>query len=252
MTQISVVVITYNEEANLARCLASVQPFAAEIVVVDSGSTDATREIAERHGARVVVQPWLGYGPQKQFALEQARMPWVFSIDADEEVSPALAREIAALDFAAAGYTVPRLVWYMNRWIRHGGWHPDPVLRLFRREGARFTPDPVHESVHIDGRTRALRAPLYHYSYRDLAHHVAKMNVFSTLSADRMAARGRRSGWLQIAFRPSWEFFRVYVLRLGLLDGFAGFVIAVMHAQYTFLRLSKLEERNARKDSPKS
>jgi glycosyltransferase involved in cell wall biosynthesis len=252
MTQISVVVITYNEEANIARCLASVQPFAAEIVVVDSGSTDATREIAERHGARVLVQPWLGYGPQKQFALEQSRMPWVFSIDADEEVSPRLAREITELDFAAAGYTVPRLVWYMNRWIRHGGWHPDEVLRLIRRDKARFTPDSVHESVLVEGPTRALKAPLYHYSYRDLAHHVVKMNAFSTLSAERMAGSGRRSGWLQIAFRPPWEFFRVYVLRLGFLDGFAGFMIGVMHAQYTFLRYSKLKERTARKDPPKS
>ena len=187
MNQVSVIVITHNEEANLARCLDSVKPFAAEIVIVDSGSSDGTRAIAARYTDRVLVEPWRGYGPQKQFALEQARCPWVFSIDADEQVSPELALEITALDGSRDGYHVPRVVWYLNRWIRHGVWVPDLVLRLFRRDRARFTLDAVHERVVLPGGVGRLRGALRHYSYRDIAHHVAKLTEMASLAARQMA-----------------------------------------------------------------
>ena len=250
MDSISVIVITCNEEANLARCLDSVKPFASEIVVVDSGSSDGTRAVAARFTDRVLEEPWRGYGPQKQFALEQARCPWVFSIDADEQVSPELAREIAGLGGNAEGYLVPRVVWYMNRWIRHGVWHPDPVLRLFRRERARFTPDAVHERVVVNGRVERLRGELRHYSYRDIAHHVAKLNGMASLAARQMAERGQRAGWARIGLQPGWEFLRAYVLRGGFLEGTAGFVVAALHAQYTFLKYARLREESLRRGGP--
>ena len=243
MNEISVIVIAHNEEANLARCLESVKSFASEIVVVDSGSTDGTRAIAARYTDRVVIEPWRGYGPQKQFALEQARFPWVFSIDADEQVSPELAREIEASDGSCDGYLVPRVVWYLDQWIRHGVWVPDRVLRLFRREGARFTPDAVHERVVRPGRVGRLRGALHHYSYRDIAHHVAKMNELASLAARQMAERGQRAGWVRLGLKPGWEFLRAYLLKRGFLDGKAGLIVAALHSHYTFLKYARLHEQ---------
>jgi glycosyltransferase involved in cell wall biosynthesis len=246
MAEISTVVITKNEERNLPRCLASVRSFSQEIVVVDSGSTDGTVRVAADAGARVIPQEWMGYGRQKQFALEQARSPWVFSIDADEEVSPELAAEIGRLDFAADGYFVARRVWYLGRWIRHGTWNPDWVMRLFRRDRAHFTPESVHERVELRGRPARLRWPLYHYSYRDVAHHMAKINEQTSLSAAQMAERGRHAGWIKLALSPGWEFFRCYVLRRGFQDGSAGLVVAKLHAYYHFLKYAKLRELERR------
>jgi glycosyltransferase involved in cell wall biosynthesis len=243
MVEISAVVITHNEERNLPRCLASVGSFSREIVVVDSGSTDGTLAVAERAGARVIPQEWLGYGRQKQFALEQARSPWVLSIDADEEVSPELAAEIARLDFSADGYFVRRRVWYLGRWIRHGVWNPDWVMRLFRRDRARFTPERVHERVELEGQPGRLRWPLYHYSYRDVEHHLAKINEQTSLAAAQMAERGRRVGWAKLALSPGWEFFRSYLLRGGFRDGTPGLTVAKLHAYYHFLKYAKLRER---------
>jgi glycosyltransferase involved in cell wall biosynthesis len=198
---------------------------------------------------RVLIEPWRGYGPQKQFALEQARCRWVLSIDADEQVSPELAREITALDGSGDGYLVPRVVWYLNRWIRHGVWYPDPVLRLFRRDRARFTLDAVHERVVLEGRVASLEGALHHYSYRDIAHHVTRMNEMASLAARQMAERGRRAGWLQLGLTPGWEFLRAYVIERGFLDGKAGFVVAALHAQYTFLKYARLHEATASRGS---
>lgn len=239
---IAVVVITHNEAMNLARCLDSVRAWVSEIVIVDSGSTDRTREIAARYTDRVIVQEWLGYGPQKQFAVDRARAPWVLLLDADEEVSPELAREIQDLDFAASGYHIPRQVRYLGRWIRHGVWAPRLVMRLFRRDRARVTPEPVHESVIITGPTGRLSGLLCHYSYRDLAHHLAKLNDMTTLAAQAMHARGRSTGPIRLLLQPPWEFFRSYVFRLGLLDGVPGLVVAILHAVYCALKYAKLWE----------
>lgn len=242
-TPISVVVITRNEEANLERCLLSVREIAGEIVVVDSGSTDGTIALAARLADRVIAQPWLGFGPQKQFAVEQARHPWILSLDADESLSPALAREIADLSFDRDGYELPRRVWYLGRWILHGTWYPDPVLRLFHRERGRFSPDQVHESVELAGTVGRLRASLDHYPYRDLAHHHEKIQALSALAAGAMFAQGRRAHWAHLALRPAWEFFRSYVVRRGFLDGAPGLIAAGMHAHYNFLKQAKLWER---------
>jgi glycosyltransferase involved in cell wall biosynthesis len=246
MADISTIVITLNEERNLPRCLASVRPFSREIVVVDSGSTDGTLAAASAAGARVIPQVWLGYGKQKQFALEQARSPWVFSIDADEEVSPELARAIAQSDFSADGYMVGRRVWYLGRWIDHGAWNPDWVMRLFRKDRARFTPERVHERVQVSGRAARLHGALYHYSYRDVAHHLAKINEMSSLAAAQMAERGRHASWMKLALSPGWEFFRSYVLKGGFQDGAPGLVVAKLHAYYHFLKYAKLRELEKR------
>jgi glycosyltransferase involved in cell wall biosynthesis len=242
MPKVSTVVITQNEEENLDRCLSSVAPFSDEIVVVDSGSTDRTCEIARRYTKRVIHQDWLGYGRQKQFALEQAGNEWVFSIDADEEVLPELRAEIEALDFEKPGYFLPRRVWYLNRWILHGGWYPGYVLRLFRKDMAHFSDEILHERVELDGSAGHLRNPLAHYSYRDIGDHVAKINQFTSLAARQMQDRGRRAGATQLVLSPLFEFFRMYVLKRGFLDGSPGLVIAALHAHYVFLKYAKLWE----------
>ena len=241
--RLSAVVITKNEAANLPRCLESVRGVADEIVVVDSGSTDETEAIARRFTDRVLTQAWLGYGPQKQFAVEQATSPWVFSIDADEEVSPELAAELSDLDDRVAGYFVPRRVRYMGRWLEHGVWNPDFVLRAFRRDRGRFTRDRVHESVRVEGPTRRLHGVLRHYSFRDLAHHVQKMNEMTSLAAEQMAERGRSAGWAHLSLVPAWEFVRAYLLKRGFADGLPGLAVAALHAHYVFLKHAKLHER---------
>lgn len=240
MQQISTIVITYNEEDNIERCLRSVAPFSSEIIVVDSNSTDRTVDIARRCGARVFSNDWPGYGKQKQLALENATHPWVFSIDADEEVSPELCAEIQALDYAHDGYEVPRRVWYFNRWIKHGVWYPGFVLRLFRRDKGSFTDDIIHESIRVSGTIGRLRSDLLHYTYRDIRHHVDKVNEFTTLAAKQMFDQQRRASILHIAVLPSLEFFKVYVLKRGFLDGLAGLMIAVFHSFYVFLKYTKL------------
>jgi glycosyltransferase involved in cell wall biosynthesis len=239
---ISAVVIARDEARSIERCLRSVQPFAAEIVVVDSGSRDATAQIAAGAGARVIHNPWPGYGAQKRVAVGHATHDWVFSIDADEEVTPVLAAEIGALDFSFDAYDVPRAVWYLGRWIRHGVWYPGRVVRLFRRDRAGFTDDAIHESVHVEGRTGHLRADLFHYSYRDVDHHLEKMNEFTTLSAEKMFSERRHAGALRLAFQPPLEFLRAYVGKAGFLDGYPGFVIALFHAYYVFMKYAKLRE----------
>jgi glycosyltransferase involved in cell wall biosynthesis len=242
MEKISTIVICYNEERNIERCLTSVEPFSDEIVVVDSGSTDGTLDIARRYATRVISHHWMGYGRQKQFAMDNSTRPWVFSIDADEEVSRGLCDEILSLDFTAAGYDMPRKAWYLNRWVEHSGWYPGYILRLFNRDAGRFTDEAVHEYVAVEGRVRRLTNDLYHYSYRDVAHHIQKMNDFTTLSARQMYDEGRRAGVYHLALWPFTEFFKVFVLKRGFLDGLAGLTISALHAYYVFLKYAKLYE----------
>ena len=242
MERISTIVICFNEERNIRRCLESVASFSDEIVVVDSGSTDGTVEIARPLASRVITREWMGYGRQKQFALEQSTCPWVFSIDADEEVSEGLAGEIRALDFSREGYEMPRKAWYLNRWVEHSGWYPGYILRLFRRDAGAITDEIVHEYVSVSGRVGRLKNDLYHYSYRDVAHHVDKMNDFTTLAARQMFEQGRRAGLINVGFFPFFEFLKVFILKKGFLDGLAGLTISSLHAYYVFLKYAKLYE----------
>jgi glycosyltransferase involved in cell wall biosynthesis len=249
---LSALVITYNEAGNIERCLSSLG-FASEIVVLDAESTDGTAELARRFTSAVHVEPWRGYAAQKQRALELCRGEWVLWIDADEAASPELARAILAVvagggggPSAPAGYSLRRRVFYLGRWVRHGGWERDEVLRLFRRDAGRFSDDRVHEQVLLEGRAGRLPGILEHYSYRDLAHHWSKILELSRLWAEQARARGRRGHAADLLFRPPARFLKFYVWRLGFLDGWRGLVIAGMAAAYVFLKYARLMEEEIR------
>ncbi len=239
---LSVIIITKNEARHIAACLQSVR-FASEIIVLDSGSTDGTIEIARQHGA-VVHQSadWPGFGPQKNRALDAATQAWVLSIDADERVTPELKQEIIETLAAptCAGYFVPRLSELCGQPIRHSGWWPDHVLRLFCREKGRFTEVPVHERVEINGPTAKLNACLLHYPYESLEALIQKMNRYSSDAAQMMFAKGKRAGVLSMVGHSVWTFVRIYLLRRGFLDGRYGFVLAFTAAAGSFFRYSKL------------
>lgn len=242
LPRLSVIVITRNEAAHIRRCLESVA-FADEIVVVDSGSEDDTVTIAQSCGARVVTHAdWPGFGPQKNRALDLARGEWVLSIDADETVTPALAEQIQGVLAApaCAGYDIPRLSNFCGRYMRHGGWWPDRVLRLFRRDAGRFTDARVHEKVIVQGRVGHLQAHFLHDTHPDLDGALAKMNRYSTDGAMAAHARGKSAGMASALGHGAWAFLRMYVLRRGFLDGRHGFVLACVTAMGTFSRYAKL------------
>lgn len=235
--RLSAAIITKNEAHRIQRCIDSVS-FADEVVVVDSGSTDGTPGIAARLGARVLrTDDWPGYGPQKNRALAACRGQWVFSIDADERVTPKLRDDIlSAIERPRAdGYEVLRVSTFCGREIRHGDWRDDRVLRLFRREAARFSDDLVHERVLIAGRPGRLNGVLLHDSVEDLADGYAKMTRYARLGAERLRARGR-GGIVSACLHAGWTFVRGYLVRLGFLDGPAGLRIAWLNARGTFLR----------------
>ncbi len=244
MARLSVTVITANEEDNIAACLESVR-WAEDIVVLDSGSTDRTVEIARRYTDRVLTAPWEGFSRNKNLALEYAREPWVFSLDADERVTAELGEEIrgvVAADGPADGYRVARRNYFCGRWIRHLGWWPDYSVRLFRRGKGRFTDREVHESVAVDGRVDALRHPLEHYTYRSLSDFVGRMDRYSQLAARELDKRGRRLRWGELLWRPWFTFLNLYLLKRGFLEGQAGFTLAALYSMYNFLKYAKLAE----------
>jgi glycosyltransferase involved in cell wall biosynthesis len=239
---ISAIVITRNEQDTIGRCLGSLAPVCREIVVVDSLSTDRTAAIARTFTDHVVEHEWVGYSRQKQIAVEHCTCDWIFWVDADEQVSDELAREIGGLDFSADGYYVPRKVWYMGRWIMHCGWYPGHVLRLFDRARGSFSPALVHERVELDGKAAFCCAPLLHYPYRDFTHHLEKMNAFTTLAAQQMLADGRRVSLPVIALHTLGKFVNMYLVRQGFRDGAAGFTVSALGSFYVFLKYAKLYE----------
>ena len=254
--RLSVIVIARNEEQAIARCLESVR-FADELIVLDGGSTDRTVEICESRGARVVHAPdWPGFGPQKNRALSLATGDWVLSIDADEWVSPELASEIGQAVESQRGadaYELPRLSSFCGRFIRHAGWWPDYVVRLFRRGTARFSNDAVHERLIVDGRIGRLQGLLMHESIRDLEDALGKVNRYSTESAAMLHEQGRRATLAKAILRGGWTFVRTYLLRAGFLDGREGFMVAVYAAENTFhkyLKLMLLRQRPAAPGAP--
>ena len=241
---VTATVITLNEGANLRGALESLA-WVDEIIVVDSHSTDNTVAIAREFTDKVIVREWPGYLDQKNFAAAQASHDWIFSLDADERVSPALAEEIKALlqrGPTASGYRVPRVTFHLGRWIRSTDWYPDFQLRLYDRRRARWTGRLVHESVGADGPVIDLRAELLHYAYRDLAHHFQTMDRYTTLAARQMHEAGRRTGLWQIAGHPPLAFLRNYIAHGGIRDGVPGFIISALNAYYVFLKYAKLWE----------
>ena len=259
---LSVCVITGNEEDNIGRCLESVA-FADEIVVVDSLSTDRTVAIARSFTDRVFQHRWVGYIGQKAIARNLARGEWVLFVDADEAVSPALRDEILGtlrrgVPDGVDGFDFPRQVWYMRRWIRHGDWYPDTKLRLFRKARGRCCGIEPHERIEVRGEVRHLSAPLFHYTYDDIADQVSTMNRFSSISArseDRREPSAAALLWGML-MHPPFRFFRCYFLKRGFLDGVAGLVIARSAAFSTFLKYAKLWEvrlgRRARAAEPEN
>ena len=241
MPSLSVILITKNEAANIRACLESVA-FADEVIVVDSGSSDETVAIAREMGAKVYVHDWPGFGPQKNRALAYATGGWIFSIDADERVTPELRAELeqAMREAQADGYFCPRLSQFCGSFIHHSGWYPDYVLRLFRRGKGGFSDSLVHESVQLEGRSAKLRSPLLHYSYLDRADVERKVAHYSDAAARQMHAAGKRTSLLRAALSGGWAFVRTYIIRLGVLDGRAGWGIAVMNARTTWLKYRKL------------
>jgi glycosyltransferase involved in cell wall biosynthesis len=248
---VSVTVITRNEASNIDACLASVA-WADERLVVDCGSTDDTVARATKAGARVVTRDWPGYAAQKNVAAAEAKHDWILSIDADERVTPDLAGEIQhvlASEPSAAGYRIPRVTFHLGRWIRTTDWYPDPQLRLYDRRRARWQAKRVHESVVADGRVDRLTHELQHYAYRDIAHHHATMDRYTTLAAEEMFDAGRRAGFVDLAIHPPAAFLRNYVLRRGILDGAPGLIISAMNAHYVFLKFAKLWALAREKDA---
>jgi len=248
---LSVILITKNEAAHIGDCLDAVRPLAAQIVVVDSGSTDDTVDIARAKGATVVVTAdWPGFGPQKNRALDLATQPWVLSLDADERVTPDLAHAIRQVVAAGAraldAYKMARLSNFCGRWIRHGGWWPDHVVRLFRRGSARFTEDLVHERVETRGKVGVLGGHLLHDTYPDMDHVMQKMIRYAADGGTMMHARGKRAGIGSAIGHAAWTFLRIYVLKRGFLDGRAGFMIAATAAMGSFLRYATLMDLGRR------
>ena len=250
---LSVVVIARNESRNLPRCLGSVRDWVAEMVVVLNNTTDDSETVSRGLGAVVHHVPWQGYRDTKNAALALASQRWVLSLDADEEVSPALRDALAAFlarpdrdQFAGARF--PRKVWFIDRWITHGDWYPDLSLRLVQQGRGRWGGDAfVHEKVECDGPVATLAGDLHHYSFPDLASHVAKINPFADLFVQQQQAKGGRFSAFAAVFRPGWRFFRAYVLKLGFLDGFPGFYIAWATAFGAFVRYSRLYEAEHRR-----
>lgn len=251
---LTVIIITLDEEHNIARSVKSAA-FAAECLVVDSGSKDRTREIASGLGATVLQHAWEGYGQQKNWALAQAKQPWVLFLDADEEISPELKIELEEFieadgkvnGTAFRGANLPRKTWFLGRWILHGGWYPNRLTRLVKKDGAHWTEPPVHETLEAGGPVHQLRSDLYHYTFRDVGDQVITNVRFSRLGAAAAAARGERGSIARILLKPVGKFLETYLWKRGFLDGFPGLVISINAAHSLFMKYVELRfEKNSR------
>ncbi len=243
--KISATLITKNEEQNLPRALRSLG-CCDEIIVVDSGSTDRTVEVARRLGAKVIERDWAGYAAQKNFAAEAAENDWILALDADEALSQELQSELANLKNQGPtfdAFRFPRLAEYLGKWIFHSGWHPDRKVRLYDRRKARWVGEFVHESVEVDGSVGELRGNLLHYTCPTFSRHMQTVDRYTSLAAREMIARGQRVTLGRLLLGPPWAFFRTYVLKLGFLDGFRGLIIAHMAAFYVFAKYVKARYR---------
>jgi len=245
---VSVVIVTKNEEQNIEDALKSVED-AQEIIVVDSFSSDRTVDICKRYTEKVYQHEWQGFARQKQKAVDYAQGQWVMILDADERVTPALKQEIGDIisHGQCSGYYVPRENYFIGKWIRHSGWWPDNTLRLFRKEKGRLEPREVHERVVVEGATGYLKNPLRHYTYRSVSDFVERMERYSTLAAREAEKKSGGAGVCSLMVRPLATFVKMYVLRMGFLDGTRGVMLAVLYSYYTFLKYAKVWEMKAGK-----
>jgi glycosyltransferase involved in cell wall biosynthesis len=244
VTKLTVTVITHNEGPHIAEAVQSVS-WADEVIVVDSCSTDDTVACARPHATRVEIRDWTGYGTQKNYAAALASNDWILSIDADERVTPKLAREIQGLlrsGPAATGYRISRVSNYLGQWIRSTDWYPDYHVRLYDRRIARWSEQPVHESIDCPGPVERLAGELLHYPYRNFSEHLTKIDRYTTLVAEQWAAEGRKFRAWQAVVYPRLAFLRNYILRRGFRDGQTGLVVSMLNSHYVFLKYAKLFE----------
>ena len=244
MPRESVIIIALNQEDNIVPCLETVR-WADDIVIVDSGSEDRTLERARDFTDRIFTISWPGFGAAKNYALNQARGDWIFSLDTDERVSEALREEILAAvrtDGQFAGYKVPRKNYFGGRWVKRLGWYPDYTLRLFQKGNGRFRERAVHEEVLVNGPVGFLQHPLDHYSYDSVSDYLARQDRYARLAAQEMLREGRRPRAGELFWRPCSHFFKLYVLRLGFLEGRLGYTLALLSSLYNFLKYYYLRE----------
>ena len=244
MSKLSAVLVTLNEEANVVDCFKSLS-FADEIVVVDSQSVDSTVELARKFTDKVYQVRFEGYGKLKNDATAKASCDWVLSIDADERVSPQLAEEIVAIVRASdshSGYLIPRRTFFLGRWMMHGGWYPGHVLRLFRKDLGTFNDVLVHERVTVNGEVGKLKGDLLHYSDPNLKHYLAKLDKFTSLSAQSLYEKGRRARVGDLLFRPVFMFLKMYFFKRGFLDGMQGLILSLLSAVHVLVKYAKLWE----------
>jgi len=243
--KISAVVITRNEEANIEAALLSLEDIASEIIVVDSHSTDRTVKLARKHTDKVYERAWTNFADQKNFGNSLASHPWILSLDADERLSPELRDELKEIlddEPACAAFSMPRRVFYLGRWIKHSGWYPDRKVRLFRKDRARWEGSYLHESLAVSGEVRKLKGNILHFTYRNIADHLARINRFSDLGAQKLYAEKKKCRWHHLLLQPFGRFVKSYVFKRGFQDGFAGLVISVLNGYSIFVRYAKLRE----------
>jgi len=242
VSTISAIIITKNEELNVRDCLESVK-WVNEIIVVDSGSKDRTIDIAKGFTQKIFNRPWDGYGVAKNFALSQCTGEWILSLDADERVSQELQKEIieniASVDTSVAAMSMPRRANFLGRWINHCGWYPGRITRVFRRSAGQFTEERVHERLEINGKAISLHSDLLHYTDPDLKHYFEKFNKYTSLAAEELIENKRGFSLVNLIVNPLWVFFRMYILRLGFLDGIPGMILCVLSANYVFTKYAK-------------
>lgn len=245
MIPLSVIVITKNEAHNVAACLESVQ-WADEIIIVDAESNDETVAIAKKFTQKVFIEPWMGFAAAKQFGMLQAKHDWLLWLDADERVLPELAKEIQLLletNPRQAAFSVARRAYFLGRWIKHSGWYPGRVPRLFHKQRAKFNSAAVHEALEIKGETGELKNDLLHFTDPNIFHYFQKYNRYTTLAADESFSKGKRARVADLIIRPFWQFVRMYILRLGFLDGIQGLILALFSSSYVFTKYAKLWEK---------
>ena len=247
MPKISIVIITKNEEKNIPRCLESVKELSDEILVVDDHSTDRTAEICRSSGCRVILHSFEGFSRQKQFAVDQAANDWIFSLDADEMITPELSKEIRNLfsqdEVPDAGYRIPFSLFYMGRILKHSGTGRESHLRLFDRRRGGFTDVTVHEGIEVKGPVKTLKGKIIHYSYRDLSHHLQKINTYTSDAAEGYFSKGKRFSKCRVAWKFPVGFFIFYILKGGILDGYPGFLWSFMAAFYGSVKIAKTIEK---------
>lgn len=248
MTGVSAFIVCKNEAASIERCLASLS-WCDEIVVVDSGSVDATLEICKRHNCLIAHREWNGYVEQKSYALSLCSRSWILNLDADEEVSPELRDEIQSMlakdslgEVTQEGFELLRVVFYLGRWWRKGGWHPERRLRLARRERVTWHGEEPHEHARVQGAVGRMRGELRHYTYRDVFDHLARLNAHSTAAALALRAKGKRASLVDLLVKPKARFFKFFLLRRGYREGLPGLLVACMEAFYVYLKYFKLWE----------